>query len=205
VRWQQATFEKWTTLTFKVNRPTPLDLSNGGGDPQRDINRTFEVSGVGGGQRVFHYYADPVNRVLYLQDKYKDVPDRRNRVAGVGGDGGTDRNGNGSATPVPSASKPQVAAAAPDHWIPAAAWRNIGNEVAMIDPRAASTRRDREFAQSPRYDKRNRMVLHYQTTDGSRVILRGVDERRDSIYVVLDRVDRKYALSKSTLEAGKYE
>jgi hypothetical protein len=75
----------------------------------------------------------------------------------------------------------------------------------MIDPRAASTRRDREFARSPRYDKRNRMVLHYETTDGSRVILRGVDERRDSIYVVLDRVDRKYALSKSTLEAGKYE
>jgi hypothetical protein len=205
VRWQQATFEKWTTLTFKVNRPTPLDLSNGGGDPQRDINRTFEVSGVAGGQRVFHYYADPVNRVLYLQDKYKDIPDRRNRVAGVGGDGGTDRNLNGKATPAPAASEPQAATLVPDNWIPAEAWRNIGNEVTMIDPRAASTRRDREFAKSPRYDKRNRMVLHYQTTDGSRVILRGVDERRDSIYVVLDRVDRKYALSKSTLEAGKYE
>jgi hypothetical protein len=183
-----------------VNRPTPLDLSNGGGDPQRDINRTFEVSGVAGGQRVFHYYADPVNRVLYLQDKYKDVPDRRNRVAGVGGDGGTDRNLGGGAP-----ATPRPATAAPGDWISAVAWRNIGNEVAMIDPRAASTRREREFAQSPRFDKRNRMVLHYETTDGSRVILRGIDERRDSVYVVLDRVDRKYALSKSTLEAGKYE
>ncbi len=205
VRWQQATFEKWTTLTFKVNRPTPLDLSNGGGDPQRDINRTFEVSGVGGGQRVFHYYADPVNRVLYLQDKYKDVPDRRNRVAGVGGDGGTDRNLNGNATSAPQVAKTQAATAVPGDWIPAAAWRNIGSEVDMIDPRAASARRDREFAQAPRNEKRNRMVLHYETTDGSRVILRGTDERRDSIFVVLDRVDRKYALSKSTLEAGKYE
>jgi hypothetical protein len=37
------------------------------------------------------------------------------------------------------------------------------------------------------------------------VVLWGIDERRDSLYVVLDRVDRKYALSKSTLEAGKYE
>ncbi len=205
VRWQQATFEKWTTLTFKVNQPTPLDLSNGGGDPQRDVNRTFEVSGVAGGQRVFHYYADPVNHVLYLQDKYKAIPDRRNRVAGVGGDGGTDRNLNGGSAAEKPAPQPQEAGVAPEDWISPEAWRNIGREVDMIDPRAASTRRNREFAQAPKNEKRNRMVLHFETKDGSRVILRGIDERRDSIYVVLDRVDRKYALSKSKLEAGKYE
>lgn len=86
VRWQQATFEKWTTLTFKVNKPTPLDLSNGGGDPQRDINRTFEVSGTAGGQRIFHYYADPANQVLYLQNTrpYPTGATRRRAWAATG-------------------------------------------------------------------------------------------------------------------------
>jgi hypothetical protein len=203
VRWQQATFEKWTTLTFRVNKPTPLDLSNGGGDPQRDINRTFEVSGTGGGQRVFHYYADPVEQVLYLQDKYKAVPDRRNRAAGVGGDGGTEANLNGGKKPEQSTNSPEKQEKA--NWIPEAAWARIGDEVAKIDPRAASTRRDREFAQAPKNEKRNRMVLKYQTRDGSRVYLSGLSESGDSIRVVLDRVDRKYALTGSNLQAGQYE
>ncbi|WP_276483654.1 hypothetical protein [Paraflavitalea pollutisoli] len=48
------------------------------------------------------------------------------------------------------------------------------------------------------------MILQYQTTDGSRVILRGINENKDSIYVVLDRVARPYALSRSALQAGSY-
>ena len=67
-----------------------------------------------------------------------------------------------------------------------------------------STRRDREFATAHREAKRARMVLKYSTTDGERVVLSGIDERKDSIYVVLDRYDRKYVLPKSSLEAGKY-
>ncbi|RYF56477.1 MAG: hypothetical protein EOO39_36645, partial [Cytophagaceae bacterium] len=63
-RWQEATFENWSTLTFKVNHPAKLDLSNGGGAPMRDLNRTFEVTGVAGGQRVFYYDADTVNQTL---------------------------------------------------------------------------------------------------------------------------------------------
>jgi hypothetical protein len=196
VRWQEATFEKWTTLTFRVNKPTALDLSNGGGDPQRDINRTFEISGVGGGQRVFFYAADTVNKVLYLQDKFKELPDRRNRAAGVGGDGGTDNNLN-----VKKPKQPKVDQAS---FIPESALKNIGNEVDKIDPLAASTRRNREFAEAPKIEKRNRMILKYDTKDGSRIILTGVNENKDSIYVVLDRVDRKYTLSESSLQAGKY-
>jgi len=79
LRWQQATFEKWTTLTFKVNKPVELDLSNGGGAPMRDINRTFELTGVAGGQRVFYYEADTVNKVLYLQDKNRGSRNQENR------------------------------------------------------------------------------------------------------------------------------
>ena len=204
VRWQEATFEKWTSLTFRVNKPLPLDLSNGGGDPQRDINRTFEIAGVGGGQRVFHYYADTVNKLLYLQDKYKEVPDRRNRASGVGGDGGTDKNLNSERNKKQEQKAKEEKDTAADHFIPAQAWKNIGNEVTKIDSRAASTRRNREFAEAPKKEKRNRMILHYETTDGAHVILTGINENKDSIYVVLDRINRPYALSESSLQTGKY-
>lgn len=202
VRWQEATFEDWTTLTFRVNKPTALDLSNGGGDPQRDINRTFEVSGVAGGQRVFHYYADEVTNTLYLQDKYKDVPDRRNRTSEINDETVADssRNKKRLAAAPATAKKKDTA----DNWIPKAALANIGDELTKIDPRAASTRRDREFANKPKNEKRNRMILHYDTQDGAHIVLTGINENKDSIYVVLDRTDRKYALSRSPLQAGKY-
>lgn len=203
-RWQEATFEKWTSLTYRINKPTALDLSNGGGDPQRDINRTFEIAGVGGGQHAFHYYADTVNNVLYLQDKFKEVPDRRNRASGVGGDGGTDKNLNSDRNKKSNEAKAAKTKDTVDNFVPKEAWKNIGNEVTKIDQRAASTRRDREFAEAPKNEKRNRMVLHYETTDGSHVVLRGINENKDSIYVVLDRVNRHYALSESSLQAGKY-
>ena len=197
VRWQWATFEKWTTLTFKVNKPTPLDLSNGGGSPMRDISRTFELTGTGGGQRVFHYYADPVEHVLYLQDKFKAQSGRE-----LGARDATDLSGG--------ASKPKRKKADPKelpdpNWISKAALVNIGDEVSKIDPRAASTRRDREFAEAPGNEKRNRMILSYQTTDGNRVVLRGIDQNKDSLYVVLDRVSKNYVLPKSSLDAGKYD
>lgn len=198
VRWSEATFENWTTLTFKVNRRVPLDLSNGGGDPQRDINRTFEVAGVGGGRRVFHYYADTIDQVLYLQDKYKAIPDRRNATAGVGGDGGAPQGRPAKAN---TRKKEGIYT---DDWISPKAWAHIGDEKSKIDPRAASTRRDREFAKVSGYDDRNRMVLKFDTNDGRRIILTGVDENQDSLYVVLDKIDRTYALSQSTLSAGKY-
>jgi hypothetical protein len=182
IRWQEATFENWTTLTFKVNRPVVMDPSNGGGSPMKDIKRTFEITGVAGGQRAYHYYADTVDKVLYLQDK--------NVVALRGGRSGKK---------VDQAQKVQ-----PDNWISNTAWAHIGDEKKMIDPHAWSTRRDREFAQKGPEPKRNRMILKYDTVDGSRVILSGVNERKDSIYVVLDRYDRKYVLTQSTLSAGKY-
>lgn len=200
VRWSEATFENWTSLTYKVNRPVALDLSNGGGDPQRDINRTFELSGVGGGRRVFHYLADTAEHTLYLQDKYKAVPDRRNVTAGAGGDGGRTEERLKEETDPRKTGGIYV-----DEWISNEAIARIGDENKMIDPRAASTRRDREFASVKAYEKRNRMVLKYETVDGSHVVLRGVNDDQDSIYVVLDRVDRRYALSRSTLNAGKYE
>ena len=186
VRWQQATFENWTTLTFKVNRPVIIDPSNGGGSPMKDIQRTFEITGVAGGERAFHYYADTIDKVLYLEDK--------NAMALRGG-----RRGGGGRGNHGSNAKKQ-----PDNWISSVAWQHIGSEKEMIDPHAWSTRRDREFAAKTPEPKRSRMILKYSTVDGSRVILSGINESRDSIYVVLDRYDRKYTLPASTLSAGKY-
>ncbi|HKG08050.1 MAG TPA: hypothetical protein VKB19_16420 [Pedobacter sp.] len=186
IRWKEATFEKWTTLTFRINRPVVVDPSNGGGSPMRDIQRTFEIAGTAGGQRAFHYYADTIDHVLYLQDK--------NALAS----GRTAFGGGREETESPKKQKE------PDNWISAAAWKNIGDENRMLDKRAWSTRRDREFARPERDIKRARLILKYNTIDGNRVILTGINENKDSLYVVLDKVDRKYVLPESALHAGKY-
>jgi hypothetical protein len=246
VGWHEVEFEKWSSLSFTVNKPMPLDLSNGGGDPQRDVNRNFEIAGVAGGRRVFHYYADTIDKVLYLEDKYKAIPDRRNRAAGVGGDGtdpvaeseearpgrkgrrsrdsqaagndaqsgGGAQAGGGGAQAVSGASPSYASGVekspkglnghSAQDWIPAAALAHIGKEVDQIDPRAASARRDREYAKA-KWEKRNRMILRYDTIDnGNRVILSGINERNDSVYIVLERIDKNFALTESSLQAGKY-
>ncbi|ADY52553.1 hypothetical protein Pedsa_2000 [Pseudopedobacter saltans DSM 12145] len=179
VRWQQATFENWTTLTFKVNKPIVLDLSNGGGSPMRDINRTFELTGTGGGQRVFYYEADTVNHVLHLQDKNTASArsDRRNRG---------------------KSKKSTINKKDPN-------FLTVEQEYNGINKIALTTRRFKGIKEERAKDvKRKRMTLHYETTDGNKVILRGVNETNDSIYVVLNRVQRNYELSKSSLSAGAY-
>jgi len=120
----------------------------------------------------------------------------------VGGDGGTEANLNGGKKPGAPEKEEKATLA---EWIPQEARDHIGDEVTQIDPRAASTRRNREFAQAPANEKRNRMVLKYTTQDGSRVWLSGINENQDSIHVVLDRVDREYALTESKLSAGQYD
>lgn len=199
VRWQAATFENWSTLTYKVNRKHPLDLSNGGGSPMRDLNRTFELTGVAGGQRVFYYDADPVNHVLYLQDKYRPADGRR----GEGGDSEVTAPKKREQKKPKGNDKPAGSA---DNWIPAAALANIGPENPKIAAIARTTRRTKGIQSEAKQEdgKRKHMILSYQTTDGSRVVLKGLNENKDSIYVVLDRVNRPYALSKSTLNAGTY-
>jgi len=202
VRWQEAAFENWTTLTFRVNHPVLVDPSNGGGSPMKDIQRTFEISGVAGGQRAFHYYADTVDKVLYLQDKNVMTAkrDKRPEAENKFGNPGKPHN------PVKPESQGKVnpPEQQEDNWISKTAWQHIGDEKKMIDPRAWSTRRDREFAKKGPEIKRNKMVLQYSTVDGSTVILSGINEKRDSIYIVLDRYKRPYALQSSTLSAGKY-
>src|SRR6476620_9899868 len=97
VRWQNVYFEKWSTLSFKVNMPIPDDISDrmkepeisrfvnnqgfgfNSGAPVRDIDRTYEIFAAN--QRSFYYRADTVDRVLYLQDKATYV-DRKDSLRG---------------------------------------------------------------------------------------------------------------------------
>ncbi|RFM35204.1 hypothetical protein DXN04_07370 [Chitinophaga silvisoli] len=37
-----------------------------------------------------------------------------------------------------------------------------------------------------------------------RIILYGLNDNKDSMYVILDKVDKRYTLSESTIEAGQY-
>lgn len=137
VRWQNVVFEKFSTLIYQVNRPVGISLANG--TPQtKDVDRSYELAGIGGGRRFFYYAADTRRNVLLLQDKNR----LRNEE-----DGGRSRN----------------AKAAGADSIPPLAW-------------------------------------HFERPSRDRIILSGLDENKDSLYVVLDRVHRDYALTHSRSE-----
>ena len=113
LRWQDAVFENWSTISFKVNRTAVMDQSNGGGYSKKDVERTWELAGIGGGRRYFYYAADTVKHVLHLYNK---------------------------------------------------------NEK----------------------HKKEELILHYEIPTKSKIILSGTDEFKNSIYVVLDRVNKIY-------------
>ncbi|WP_140937376.1 hypothetical protein [Sphingobacterium lumbrici] len=184
VRWQIATFERWNTLTFKTAKEFPFTIRGGGGGPKSssgtshssvDLEKAYEIAGVVGGRQAFHYYADTVDQVLYLQDKNYTNSLKNTRDV------------------------------YPEDWISPAAWAHIGDENHRAHPRVWSTRRDRDFAKINKNIIQDKLVLKYSTTNGEKVILTGTNERLDSVYIVLDRVDRKFALSKGSFDAGYYK
>ena len=59
----------------------------------------------------------------------------------------------------------------------------------------ADTARQMLYLQNKNINYRNeRQVLHYSRPTEDRIVLQGVNEFKDSIYVVLDRSDKKYPL-----------
>ena len=73
-RWQDVVFEKWSTLSINVNRPIKIDLSNGDGYFEKDIDRNYELAGFGG-RHYFHYETDSLTKTLLLQNKNKNHRD----------------------------------------------------------------------------------------------------------------------------------
>lgn len=142
IRWQDATFEKWSSLSYRTNRPAIADrmigysplrviksknkkLNETGSqnadmfarkNKNRDLGVTrWEVGGMSGERRYFFYAADTVNHTLYLQNK------------------------------------------------------NV-------------------------HYRNEKQVLHYSRPTPNRIILQGINEFKDSIYVVLDKNTKKYPL-----------
>jgi len=70
VRWHDAILEKYSTISFKLNKPVKLNLSNG--VPQKkDVDRSWELTGTAGGRQYYYYDADTVSKVLKLYNKNK--------------------------------------------------------------------------------------------------------------------------------------
>jgi len=124
VRWQYAALERWSTLTYKVNRKQWMDLDNNKGE-RNDLDMRFELSGIGDGRHFFYYEEDKNKQLITLQNKN------------------------------------------PKH-------------------------RDQK------------QTLHYERPSDSRLILSGLNEFNDSIYVVLDKSNRKYPLYESRQQASIY-
>lgn len=115
VRWQDVTFEKWSTLSFSVFNTFLIHGEAGRGKQFKDVDRTYESAGTGGGRQHYNYEADTVKQVLRLQNKNKNYADQK-------------------------------------------------------------------------------LVLHYERPTDTRIILSGINQYKDSIYVVLDRKEKQYAL-----------
>lgn len=113
-RWQDVVFEKWSTLTIKINRPVKIDFSGAEVAPAKDIDRNYELAGHAG-RHFFYYEADTVKHTLALQNK------------------------------------------------------NINQ-------------------------RNEKLFLTYSRPNDSTIVLAGINENRDSIHVVLDKIKKKYMM-----------
>lgn len=105
IRWHDATFERWSSLSYKTNRPAVVDRMIGysplrvkGNTANRNLNQLntqdsdrlakerkqrdlgvtrWEVGGMPGERRYFYYDADTVNHILYLQNKNRQHKDEK--------------------------------------------------------------------------------------------------------------------------------
>jgi len=108
-RWQNVVFEKWNTLSIKINQPVFINASL----PNQDrFDGNYEQTG-NGGRHFFSYETDSLNHVISL----------------------TNKNQPGQA-----------------------------------------------------------FSLQYKSLNDSTIILSGITEKRDSIYAVLDKINKKYLL-----------
>ena len=77
IRWHDAIFENYSTLSVKANRREQIELSNG---VPREKGRysEWEYSGRAGGRQFYYYDVDATEQVLLLQDK-QQLSTRRGR------------------------------------------------------------------------------------------------------------------------------
>ena len=117
-RWQDVTFEKWSTISFTVFNTFLIHGEAGRGKQFKDVDRTYESAGTGGGRRHYYYEQDTTAKTLVLYSKNKEYKDEVLRFS-------------------------------------------------------------------------------YSIPSASRIIMNGINENRDSVYVVLDKKNKTYPLYES--------
>lgn len=145
-RWQDVTFEDWSSMSFKVfDRPQEIEMFAAGSYPKRgevyDNEWKFDLRG-------------DIRRYRNSKEKYE--PEKRDI--------------------------------------------NIGWEASGMGGRVwyyykADTVKQILYMQNKnKADRQLKQVLHYSRPTQNRIILNGTNEFNDSIYVVLDKVNRNYLL-----------
>ncbi|RYY34103.1 MAG: hypothetical protein EOP46_14510 [Sphingobacteriaceae bacterium] len=81
LRWQDVTFEKWSTISFTVFNTFNMHGEAGRGKQFKDVDRTYESAGTGGGRRHYYYEADTINKTLVLHNKNKKYVDETLRLS----------------------------------------------------------------------------------------------------------------------------
>lgn len=77
LRWQNVTFERWSTISFSVFNTFMIHGEAGRGKQFKDVDRTYESAGTAGGRRHYFYTVDTVNHILHLQNKNKVYKDQK--------------------------------------------------------------------------------------------------------------------------------
>ncbi len=146
-RWQDVTFEKWSSFSFKVSeRPQQIEMFAAGSYPRN--NEVYD------NKWHFDWTGDP-----------RRYPNGKRRL-----------------------------------YDPTKRDLNIGWEASGMAGRIwyyykADTARQVLYMQNKnRGDRDQKQELHYRRPDANRIILNGLNEFNDSIYVVLDKVKRNYPL-----------
>lgn len=126
LRWQDVTFENWSTISYTVFNTFNIHGEAGRGKQFKDVDRTYESAGTGGGRRHYYYEADTLKQTLTLFNKNKKYVNER-------------------------------------------------------------------------------LHLRYERPSATRFILSGTDQYNNSIYVVLDKQDKKYPLYEGRRAALTYQ
>lgn len=76
LRWREVTFEKWSTISFTVANTFNIHGEAGRGKQFKDVDRTYESAGTGGGRRHYYYEADEDKKTIKLFNKNKVYKDQ---------------------------------------------------------------------------------------------------------------------------------
>ncbi|WP_250317951.1 hypothetical protein [Pedobacter sp. B4-66] len=148
VRWQDVTFEDWSSMSFKVaDRPQDIEMFAAGSYPAREevYDGKWRIDWRGDVRR----YGKPHKRKKRA-DSLRDI-NVTWELSGISG----------------------------RIWYYYKA--DTINHVLYLQNKNKS-------------DRAQKQVLHYSRPNANRIILQGTNEFKDSIYVVLDKSDKKYPL-----------